>query len=334
MIFTTILLLALVAASQAISKPTRLSTVARPITRRRDREVDVCAKNEAPDVSLNAFDLCICGSFATALGDFLMHPLDTIKIVQQSGKSTGGMFKVARQIFKESGIAGFYPGVMAYVLGDGLSGAVKFATFEVGKKWLEERTEEKYHGTIQFLCAAGAMLACSVILVPGEVIKCRMQAGTIDNMLTGVIDIVKNEGFGGLYAGYFSTLVRDLPYTILELGLYENIKSALVKAQKKKEVSQGDELLAAAITGAFTGWVTTPLDVVKTRLMLAEPGASSGLLATFAETYKSGGIDAFFVGVSARVSWILPFTAFYLPVYEMTKRGILNLKVQQAASKQ
>ena len=167
--------------------------MARPVARTRDREVEVCAKTEANDVSLNAFDLCVCGSFATALGDFLMHPLDTIKIVQQSGKNTGGMLRVARQIFKDSGIAGFYPGVMAYVLGDGLSGAVKFASFEVGKKWLEERTEEKYHSTIQFLCAAGAMLACSVILVPGEVIKCRMQAGTIDNMLTGALDIIKNE---------------------------------------------------------------------------------------------------------------------------------------------
>ena len=327
MLLASILLLALLAASQAIAKPARLSAVARPLQRRQDRrEAEICAKADSSEVSLNPLDLAFCGTFATALGDFLMHPLDTIKIVQQSGKSTGGMFKVARQIFKEEGIAGFYPGVWAYVLGDGLSGAVKFASFEVGKKWLEERTDEKYHGTIQFLCAAGAMLACSVILVPGEVIKCRMQAGTIDNMLTGALHIVKNEGVGGLYQGYLSTMFRDLPYTILELGLYENIKTALVKAQKKKEVGQSDEILAAAITGAFTGWITTPLDVVKTRLMLAEAGASSGLLATFAETYKTGGIDAFFVGVSARVSWILPFTAFYLPVYEMTKRGLLDLK--------
>lgn len=36
-----------------------------------------------PEVTLNAFDLCLCGAFATAFGDFVMHPVDTIKVSQQ-----------------------------------------------------------------------------------------------------------------------------------------------------------------------------------------------------------------------------------------------------------
>ena len=298
------------------------------------KDVSVLAASAAKksEVSLNPFDLCLCGSFATALGDFLMHPIDTIKIVQQSGKNTGGLFQVAGQIFKESGLAGFYPGVTAYVIGDGLSGAVKFASFEVGKKWLEARTDESKHGVVQFICAAGAMLACSFILVPGEVIKCRLQAGTIDSMLGGIVQIVKDEGIGGLYQGYFSTLVRDVPYTMLELGLYENIKSAIQRYNAKKKssdaLSQADELVAAAVTGGVTGFVTTPLDVIKTKLMLTE-GGSLGVMGTLMDTYKAGGVDALFVGVAARVSWILPFTAFYLPVYDMLKRRLLEYKQQQ-----
>lgn len=35
-------------------------------------------------IELNAIDLCLCGAFATALGDFIMHPIDTIKITQQT----------------------------------------------------------------------------------------------------------------------------------------------------------------------------------------------------------------------------------------------------------
>lgn len=302
---------------------------------RGDKDVNVLAASAAKkkEVSLNPFDLCLCGSFATALGDFLMHPIDTIKIVQQSGKNTGGIFQVARQIFKESGVGGFYPGVAAYVIGDGLSGAVKFASFEVGKKWLEERTDESQHGMVQFICAAGAMLACSFILVPGEVIKCRLQAGTIDSMLGGIVQIVKDEGIGGLYQGYFSTLVRDVPYTMLELGLYENIKSAIQRFNQKNKnsnsLSQADELVAAAVTGGVTGFVTTPLDVIKTKLMLQEGGAAIGVMGTLMDTYKTGGMDSLFVGVAARVSWILPFTAFYLPVYDTMKRRLLQYKESQ-----
>jgi hypothetical protein len=32
------------------------------------------------DITLSAFDLCLCGAFATAFGDFVMHPVDTIKV--------------------------------------------------------------------------------------------------------------------------------------------------------------------------------------------------------------------------------------------------------------
>ena len=35
------------------------------------------------EITLNAFDLCLCGAFATAFGDFVMHPVDTIKVSQQ-----------------------------------------------------------------------------------------------------------------------------------------------------------------------------------------------------------------------------------------------------------
>ena len=59
------------------------------------------------------------------------------------------------------------------------SGAIKFATFELSKVFVEARTPIKFHPIAQFICAAGAMLACSVVLVPGEVLKTRLQAGLV-----------------------------------------------------------------------------------------------------------------------------------------------------------
>ena len=72
------------------------------------------------------------------------------------------------------------------------------------------------------------MVACSVVMVPGEVIKTRMQAGMVKNLIEGVTQTLKQDGIGGLFAGYYATLVRDVPYTMLELGLYENIKVRLL----------------------------------------------------------------------------------------------------------
>jgi hypothetical protein len=160
------------------------------------------------DITLNAFDLCLCGAFATAIGDFSMHPVDTIKILQQTSKSALTVVQAAVQIFKNGGIAGFYPGVLPYMAADGLSGAIKFATFEVSKTWIEKRTPAKYHPLTNFLCAAGAILACSILLVPGEVLKTRLQAGTVKSIGEAISSTLATDGIGGFFAGYYAKPYR------------------------------------------------------------------------------------------------------------------------------
>lgn len=44
-------------------------------------------------------------------------------------------------------------------------------------------------------------------------------------------------------------MIRDVPYTMMELGLYENIKTAIRKVRNKKDLTQKEELIAAAVTG-------------------------------------------------------------------------------------
>lgn len=42
--------------------------------------------------------------------------------------------------------------------------------------------------------------------------------------------------------------------------------------------------------------------------------------------YASGGLGALFVGSTARITWLVPFTTIYLGVYEASKRKLLELK--------
>ena len=42
--------------------------------------------------------------------------------------------------------------------------------------------------------------------------------------------------------------------------------------------------------------------------------------------YASGGPGALFVGSTARITWLVPFTTIYLGVYEASKRKLLELK--------
>ena len=76
-----------------LNKLTRLLTIANAERPLRDISLRAIAKIETQqtvadvvklDSDIGAFNLFLCGAFATAVGDVAMHPLDTIKIAQQT----------------------------------------------------------------------------------------------------------------------------------------------------------------------------------------------------------------------------------------------------------
>jgi solute carrier family 25 S-adenosylmethionine transporter 26 len=79
-------------------------------------------------------------------------------------------------------------------------------------------------------------------------------------------------------------------------------------------------------TGAVTGFLTTPLDLIKTKLMMQSATGSPGIVSAFKAVYREGGTAALFTGATARVAWLLPFTTIYLGIYEGLKKGILAIK--------
>ena len=97
----------------------------------------------------------------------------------------------ASKIFRTLGFKGFYQGVVPYLIADGVSGSIKFATFEISRKFVQQYIPEKLYGASQFFCAALSMLASSVTLVPGEVLKIRMQSGLIKNFVDGISQILQ-----------------------------------------------------------------------------------------------------------------------------------------------
>ena len=275
---------------------------------------------------LSTIDLLICGGIATAAGDLALHPIDTIKTIQQASHISMSMFGACKKIVQDLGPFGFYAGVAPYVTMDGLAGSIKFATYEAAKKLVNPLLPRFMIPYSHFLCAATAFMSCSVVLVPGELLKQRLQAGVAKTLAGGMKQIWITEGWKGFFTGYKATLIRDVPYTMLELGLYENFKSLIRWHNNKETLSQGDELMAAAVTGGIVGFLTNPLDLVKTRLMTGSPTEYKGVFDVISQMYKKEGLSVFMNGAQARVLWLLPFTVIHLGVYEASKRAIVKMK--------
>ena len=76
--------------------------------------------------------------------------------------------------------------------------------------------------------------------------------------------IVRNEGAHVLYRSYPTTLIMNVPFTAIHVGLYESTKRAL----KIEDEDEGfrTQFLAGGFAGGMAGLLTTPMDVVKTRM--------------------------------------------------------------------
>jgi len=113
--------------------------------------------------------------------------------------------------------------------------------------------------------------------------------------------------------------MREIPFTSLQFPLYE-----LLKVQLARKLGRKLHAHEAAVCGSFAGAVsaaaTTPLDVLKTRVMLDMRDATKqelpSLSTRFQQIYATEGAKALFSGVVPRTLWISAGGAVFLGVYE------------------
>lgn len=266
---------------------------------------------------------CVSGAVAGCAVEAAFYPLDTIKTRLQARRHGE---RVA--LFR-----GLYRGVGGNLLGVAPASAVFFAAYEPMKRALgasgcDAGAGEGGGGVGAHLTAgAAAGLASSLIRVPTEVIKTRRQVGT--SAASSVRGIVAAHGVMGLFAGYWSFLLRDLPFDAIEFAGYESLKQAWGSFADKKDVNGVEAAALGAIAGAFTGAVTTPLDVVKTRLMTS-PDLYTGVAQCVRKTVAEEGAMALLKGVEPRVMWIGLGGGCFFSVLE-TARGIFVPKRDREA---
>mmetsp|Transcript_8167 Transcript_8167/g.11777 ORF Transcript_8167/g.11777 Transcript_8167/m.11777 type:complete len:382 (+) Transcript_8167:45-1190(+) len=270
------------------------------------------------------WELAVVGGMATMVGDLAVHPVDCIKTLQQSNIGMGlNLLQATQKLWQNYGIAGFYAGINVIIPSDVIGGCIKFSVYEMLKKWSDEHISNPTLAL--FVCAAVAFVAASVVLVPGELIKQTLQVGHYDSIAAAVMGIFSNEGILGFFRGYGGVLFRDIPYTMLELGLYDNFKRMVQRRLPKEDQSlkPWQEVILAAIVGAISGLSTAPMDNIKTKVMI---DGYSNFWNCFVETVQQHGVASVFAGAGARAAWLVPFTAIYLPIYDMLKRKVVAIR--------
>ena len=192
-------------------------------------------------------------------------------------------------------------------------------------------------------------MASCLILAPAEVIKQNAQMLKSRQLKNGAAETstsmqayhrLAGQGVGRrLFTGYTALVARNLPFTALQFPVFEYAKAQLWKRRGKEGDNDSAGLLeigfvggiSAASAGAFAAFVTTPSDVVKTRMMVLaghetqdrnQMGSESRQQSAWKVTqqiFQERGLRGFFRGALFRSAWTAMGSGLYLGTYSVAK---------------
>lgn len=274
-------------------------------------------------VELNTRDSFITGLLSGAVAgttvDLILYPLDTVKTRLQA---TAGA-KLSVSTFK-----GLFNGVAPAIAASAPCAAVFFGAYDSMKRVLTNKLPADCASLAHAGAAAGGDIVQSVVRVPFEVVKQRVQAGVDVSGMAAFSSVMKTQGPRGLYRGWGALAMRDLPFDIIEFPLYEWLKIEWAKVKGSK-LAPWEGSLCGSFAGGIAACVTTPLDVVKTRLMTQSPGQYSGIVNCLQTVVREEGMGALFAGVLPRMSSIAFGGAIFFGAYE-TAKALISAKMEGA----
>jgi solute carrier family 25 S-adenosylmethionine transporter 26 len=271
----------------------------------------------------------LSGALAGTTVDLSLYPLDTLKTRLQS--SSG--------FIASGGFTGIYRGVGSAIIGSAPGAALFFCTYEYTKSFLSARRRAKeviegqvgeWTAPLEHMLAAslGEVAACAV-RVPTEVVKQRAQAGQHPSSiaaLQGILSQHRTVGIPGvwreLYRGWSVTIMREVPFTVIQFPLWESMKEYRRRTSGKDGISAIESAAFGSAAGAVAAGFTTPLDVLKTRMMLAKE--KTALVPLLRQILKDSGPRAFFAGIGPRVLWISAGGAIFLGSYQWAYNSLSN----------
>lgn len=290
------------------------------------------------------------GALSGLTVDLLFFPIDTIKTRLQSSQG----------FWAAGGFSGVYRGLASTAVGSAPGAAVFFTTYESMKPALVRWAPGVFgrDGTlgpagVHMGAASIAETAACLIRVPTEVIKSRQQTMTYGKGTTtfqAFKKVFQEAGLRGYYRGFGSTVGREIPFTCIQFPLYERLKLEMARSRARSQSSSittlsDEELvrnlptwqagLAGSIAGAIAAGLTTPLDVVKTRIMLhtkqaagvgSSPaaamadslprGVNTDIIPTLLHIGRTEGIKTLFSGFVPRTMWIGLGGAVFLGTFD------------------
>ena len=268
----------------------------------------------------------LAGGFAGTTVDLALYPIDTLKTRLQASPG----------FYASGGFRGIYAGVGSALIGSAPGAALFFVSYESIKALFKDSrgagtSIEGVKGALRLgdwseplehmvAASVGEVAACAV-RVPTEVVKQRAQALQEASSMAALKAILARRNTVGvtgvwreMYRGWSITVMREVPFTVIQFPLWEGMKEWRRRIKGSEGITAVESGLFGSVAGAVAAGVTTPLDVLKTRMMLARE--RQAVVPLLMSVLKQSGPRAFFAGIGPRIFWISAGGAIFLGSYQ------------------
>lgn len=307
---------------------------------------------------MNGLKNALCSSGAAACSKTMLQPIDAIKTMQQyyqtSNKQSLTIIGACKEIIKRpGGISNFYSGLSINVLGSIPSIALYFGVYSYCKQTL---LSTKFGKENKLICIASSAAIGNTIAsfsrVPYEVLKQQLQTGVYTSTYNALYAVFTTKGqFMNMIfpkGGIAIQMIRDVPYAIVTLLVYESLQSHYSKKnqiieeisnnniKKKKQSNHKNNLIIrtnqisnnnkknkiydfilGGIAGGIGSYITNPMDVIKTRIQTNSKLYNGSVILCMNVIYNEGGTSAFLRGSIPRLIHKIPANAFFFMFYEI-----------------
>ncbi|CAK9184158.1 unnamed protein product [Ilex paraguariensis] len=175
---------------------------------------------------------------------------------------------------------------------------------------------------------AGAVSRTAV--APLETIRTHLMVGSSGHSITEVFhDIMKTDGWKGLFRGNFVNVIRVAPSKAIELAAYDTVnKNLSPKPGEQPKLPIPASLVAGACAGISSTLVTYPLELLKTRLTV-ERGVYDGLFDAFIKILLEGGPGELYRGLTPSLIGVIPYSATNYFAYDTLRKAYRKIFKQE-----
>ncbi|KAI2634417.1 mitochondrial carrier [Hypomontagnella submonticulosa] len=246
-------------------------------------------------------------------------------------------------LYRAGGVRGFFAGNGLNVVKIMPETAIRFGAYEAAKKTLASLEGHDDTHSInpysRFVAGGVAGMTAQFCVYPLDTLKFRLQSEYVSGGARGNALLLETArkmwtegGMRAAYRGVTMGLVGMFPYSAIDMGTFELLKTTYITYRAKSSGVHEEDLqpttfatgIMGATSGAFGATVVYPLNVLRTRLQTQgtsmHPAHYTGIWDVAQKTIRNEGFRGLYKGLMPNLLKVAPALSITWMVYENAKR--------------